>query len=123
MPAGGGGFGCGTMRKPCFPAASVNCPTIWPMSLMPLVMLSPVANGSSSGEEGAAAQEVAVPAVARVAELPDNLARIVDGARIGDYDGQRVIEGDVSAAGAAAVEEAVVAAGVLVRTRRSGPHR
>ena len=41
------------------------------------------------------------------------ISEIVDGARIGDYDGQRIVECDVSAASTAAVEEAVAAAGVL----------
>ena len=38
-----------------------------------------------------------MPAVARVAKLPDDLARVVDGARIGDCDGQGVVEIGVSA--------------------------
>src|SRR6185312_16352309 len=69
--------------------------------------------GVVGSEEGAAAQEVAVPAVVCVAKLPNDLARIVDGTRIGDYDGQRIVERDVTAAGSAAVEEAVGSAGVL----------
>jgi len=69
--------------------------------------------GIIGGEEGAAAEEVAVPAVARVAKLPDDLARIVDGARIGDRDRKGVVKGGVSAAGAATVEKAMGAAGVL----------